>query len=395
MMKVLIVSDNGTTTGYGRIADEIGMRLHKRGHNIMALGYYYDGLLPPQLDGVKLPYWVGSLAGKPNVMQSVAGVMGAFDPDIVLSIQDFPYHVQLFHGSGVDWSKHGRVLITPVDGVPVEPDWIRLAQSVDGVATISQFGVEAFKAQGVQATLCRPGVNVDTFHRLHDEKRAELRGKLGLAPDAFLLGSMCQNQGRKAVTLMMRGFNEFAKDKPNARMLLDMDEVSPAGWNLPNIIEVQGWDASKFLFRRHAVDAGVVSLNERYNILDAHVVLAHREGYGLPLSEAMACGVVSLAMDYCSGTEIVGEGRGVLIPTTDYTVPGTWGGAEDRFPNMAAYVERLQWLHDSPFERHAMAQRGMAWAREHTWDGAADAVETMLLSVDGKRRAWQAQGVAA
>ena len=47
-------------------------------------------------------------------------------------------------------------------------------------------------------------------------------------------------------------------------------------------------------------------------------------------------GAPGVALDYCSGPEIIGsndEARGVLVKALDYTVTGTWGGAEDKFPD--------------------------------------------------------------
>jgi glycosyltransferase involved in cell wall biosynthesis len=384
-MKILIVSDCGVPTGYGRIADEIGKRLVARGHIVQALSYYYDGLLPAQYDGAILPYHVGVLVGKLDPVGDICRVINVMLPDIVLSAQDFPYHAQLFHDARVDWSKFGRVLITPVDGVPIEPSWLDLLGHVDAAMTISQFGVDSFADAGHQVGLCRPGINLDRFCQQPDHQRAENRAKLGLIPEQFVLGTMAQNQGRKAITLMLKGFFAFAKGKPDARYILDMDETSPAGWNLPNIIKQQGWDASKVLFRSDCVRAGVVELVDRYNLLDAHAVLAHREGYGLPLVEAMACGVVSMAMDYCSGPEIVGEGRGVLVPCIDYAVPGTWGGAEDKYPDIIKMAGQLQELYDDPANRFVIAQNGKAWARKQTWDSATDAVVECLDKVQAKR----------
>ena len=388
MTKVLIVSDCGVATGYGRIADEIGIRMRKRGYDLMALSYFYDGLLPAQYDGTLLPYHVGVLTNKPNQLQDIANVIGAMQPDIVLSIQDFPYHTSLFSHPSIDWSKHSRVLITPVDGTPILPSWLSLLDNIEGALTISQFGVDAFADAGHSVDLCRPGINPNSFFRVPSSQRLEIRAKLGLDNSHFLLGTMAQNQGRKGISLMLKGFFDFAKGKPNARYLLDMDPISPAGWDIMSLCEQQDWDKSKLIMRHDALRMCVMTLNERYNALDAHVVIAHREGYGLPLAEAMACGVVSMAQDYCSGPEIIGDERGVLVKTLDYAVPGTWGGAEDRYPDMEHFVDRLNWLHDNPHERAAMAERGMKWARQQTWDNAADSVIAVLERVQEQRQAW-------
>lgn len=390
-MRILTVSDDGVSSGYGRISVEVSTRLYRRGLDILAASLMYDGLLPPNHDGARLPYWVASLAGKADWVAPVLALIQAVQPDIVHVTQDAPY-AQALRNAPVDWSRHAFVVTTPVDGAPVDPDWVHMLKGADGVLSISQFGVDTHRAAGIPSVLCRPGVDGDAFFRMSDADKAAMRARLNIAPDAFVVGTMAMNQGRKAITDMLRAFFAFAADKPDARYLLDMEPVSPAGWNIPAVCQQQGWDASKLLFRAQAVSAGLVTLRSRFNLLDAHLVISHREGYGLPLAEAMACGVVSMALDYCSGTEICGEGRGVLIEPIAYSSIGTWGGAVDKFPDVADITRALQRLYKYPDERRAIAQKGMAWARAQHWDAAADAVQGVYESVMAKR---QAKGVSA
>jgi len=374
MAKILIVSDSGVPTGYGRIADQVATRLAQRGHNITAASYRYDGLLPPMLNGERLPYWVAALGGKADQMGEVMKLYAAIQPDIIMSIQDFPFAQNIRLSNQIDWSRTGFIVVTPVDGVPIYPQWLDIMKQADAGLTISSFGVEAFRKAGVRVGLCRPGVDGNEFYRLPDEERMANRAKLGLGPQHFIIGSMAQNQGRKDIPGMVKAFNEFALDKPHARLYLDMEAVGPVGFDVPSLCKQFDYDASKIIFRQGATQAGIMSLRERYNLLDAHMVIAHREGYGLPLAEAMACGAVSIAMDYCSGPEIVGQRKGLLIKTTGYGHAGTWGGAQDYFVDIDDFVRKLNWLHDNPAARIAMAERGMRWARLQTWDKAADNV---------------------
>lgn len=386
MTKILVVSDDGAPSGYGRISMEVNTRLSKRGYHIIAASVAYDGLLPPTLEGLPLPYWVGSLAGHPNWPEQVIAMIGAIQPDIVMVIQDMTY-VEPVRFAPVDWSRYGFVIISPVDGVPIYPRWVKVMKEADAGLTISEFGVEAYRQQGVSVGLCRPGVNPDKFFKLPDAGRAEIRARLGVALEAFVIGVFCQNQGRKAISTMIECFYEFAKDKPTARLLLDMENASPAGWEIRGmLLEPNGWDASKIIFREDAFRAGVTEMRDRYNALDAHMVIAHREGYGLPLAESMACGVATLAMDYCSGTEICGESRGALVKHTDYFEYGTWGGAKDYFVDKTDLVAKLQFLHDHPHERAIIAEKGMAWARQHTWDLATDNVQVVIDRVIALRQ---------
>lgn len=383
MPKVLVVSDDPVPSGFGRISCEVSTRLVKRGYNIMAAGLQYDGLLPPTFDGVTLPYWVSALAGK-NWPEVVMNLMGVYQPDAVLVIQDAPYG-ETVRNLPVDWSQMAFVMVTPVDGVPIHPNWVKVMGKADAALTISRFGVEAYRQAGVTAELCQPGIDPNTFYRLPDAERQAIRTRLGIAPDAFVLMCAAMNQGRKAIPPMLKGFFDFSKDKPNARFLLDMDAVSPAGWDIPAVCQQQGWDAGKLIFRADAARLGVTQLRDRFNAADAHTVLAHREGWGLPLVESMACGVPTIALDYCSGTEIVGEERGYLVKCIEYREIGTWGGAEDAFPDLTDFVSHLQRIHDHPDEARAIAQRGMEWARRQSWDAAADAVQNAIERALSKR----------
>lgn len=385
MTKLLVLSDSGVPTGYGRICDSLLIRLARRGYDLMAASLTYDGLLPPMYDSQRLPFWVASLAGHANWPDQVLALTNVYQPDIVMVIQDAPY-AEMVRNSAIDWSRHSLIVITPVDGAPVAPQWVQLLKMADGTLSISQFGVDTHRAAGVPSELCRPGVEPDTFFRLPDDQRAALRQKLGIEPDAFVLGTVAQNQGRKDYPHMLEAFFRFAQDKPNARYLINADAVSPAGWDLLQLCQQQGWDAKKIIWRADCDRLGVHDMKERYNVMDAHVVLAHREGFGLPLVEAQACGVVSMALDWCSGTEVCGNGYGVLIKPLDYVSYSTWGGAYDKHPDMAHFVERLQYLHDHPAERAAIAQKGMERTRTWTWDASVDNVVKVVERVMDKRR---------
>lgn len=392
MTKILAISDDGVSSGFGRISAVINKALVKRGYEVRAASFAYDGALEPRYDGEVLPYHVGALgpfmqpgAGRPFWTDHLMNIINVTQPDLITVCQDAPYGCMV-RGLPLDWSKFGFVVITPVDGAPIYPEWVEMVKNADAALTISEFGVKAFAAQGVSVGLCRPGVETDKFFRLPDAQRREWRAKMGIAEDAYIVGSFCMNQGRKAISMMLEAFMAFAKGHPEARYWMDMDEVSPAGWNIPALCQQNGWDVNKLIFRRHAVERGVIDLNARYNCLDMHMVISHREGFGLPLVEAQAAGVVSMALDYCSGTEICGNGFGMLVKPIETTVLGTWGGARDYFPDMRDFVEKLEWVYVNKAERAAIAERGMQEARRHTWTPAVDAAQTAIEKALAKKR---------
>lgn len=84
---------------------------------------------------------------------------------------------------------------------------------------------------------------------MRDDERKALRTKIGLDADTYIVGTASMNQGRKCISQMLAAFNEFALDKPHARYLMDMDETSPAGWDLNALCRQFGYDRSKLIFR--------------------------------------------------------------------------------------------------------------------------------------------------
>lgn len=372
MAKIFIFGDVGTPTGFGRIVNEIGTRLVQRKHQVMGAGMYYDGMHPHTF-----PMFIAPLSGH-DIWTYVFSLIIETQPEVVITCQDFPYHQQFYHLGRLDFSKFRWIFITPIDGVPIHRDWLSLVDVADGAMTISKFGVNAFKNAGYRVELLQPGINRQEFYPLPN--RQELRTKAGLTDENFVVGTMCQNQGRKDIPSMLQGFYQFAKDKPEARYVLDMDKISPAGWDILSLVEAMGEKTDKLIFREDLGAKGLTTLNERYNILDVHTVLAHREGYGLPLHEALACKVPSIAMDYCSGTEICGDGKGMLVAPIKQKYPryGTWGNAVDLDPDIDDFVFQLEDLYFHPAKRLAIAEQGYEWAVEQTWDKATDQVEKVM-----------------
>ena len=358
---------------------------------------HYDGILPFNMTLAPedhVPFHVCGLSERDKgqhyagYAERVFNIWQAWQPDVIISAQDFPYH-EVLRATPIDWSTTAHIVITPVDGAPVAKNWLDVAPQFDGLLTISEFGVEALRAGGVRADLCPPGVDTSAFRPLDAPARAQLRERMGIDTGAFVVGAMAMNQGRKNFPAMVRAFADAYRDVPEAVLYLDTERVSGVGWNIPDqLMRPHGIDAARVKFRDDAVRAGLSNLNDRYNLLDLHMVISEREGFGLPHIEAMAAGVTTITLDYCSGREIVGDGeRGWLVPAVEGEF-GTWGGAQNMFPDRDGFVRALREAHDNAGERQARAARGLRWVRsERQWSRAADAVQQVLDRVLEQRGA--------
>lgn len=352
------------------------MRLHQRDDiEVMAASMLHYGLLPARYEDEQLPYWVAPL-GQEKWTQNFLYVLNSFDPDVMLIIKDLSY-VELITLAMDAFEDIPRVVVTGIDGKPIVPRWITPLQSANHVVSFSQFGVDALAEQGVSASQIAPGLDLDHFQPMDDEMRKQLRRRLGISDDTFVLLTVAQNQHRKAIPHMLEGFFRFAETHPDSLFVMSTLPESLNGWDIPMLCDMYGWDVSKLRFHS---DVQALTMAERYNIADVHTVLSHREGWSLPLTEAMACGVVSMAMDWCSGTEICGDGKGVIVEPLDYVTVSSWGNALDYHPDTQDFADKLTWLYDHPADREQIAKRGQAWARTLTWDTAEQQLYEILQS---------------
>lgn len=383
--KILWFGDLVTPTGFGRIGNEAARRLKMRGWDVVGAAISYTGWRHD------FPFHIYPLGGQ-DFYGGLVTIVNTEQPDIIISCQDFPYHQNIWQACRIDFSKIKWVWITPIDGTPIYPDWLPLCKYADGKMVISQFGKEAFRQAGYKVDLCHPGVDTSEFYPAELEERSQLRAKLGWAADDYIIGVMCMNQGRKAIPAMLEAFFEFAKDKSNAKLYLDMDKTSPAGWDIPAMLTQMGLgdtDKARVKFREDTFRADMqlfAPLRNRYALLDAHMVISHREGFGLPLLESQACRLPTIALDWCSGPEIVGDGKGVLIKRIEYMERGTWGGSKDAYPDMRDFVSQLNTLYDNPTRAAAIAQAGYEWAIQQSWDTTTNQIEEVLYNAIKRER---------
>ena len=387
--KIVWFGDMVGLSGFGRIGNEVTKRLSQRGYVVQGAAINYTGWpVRHNLDHI----W--PLGGQ-DMWNGLVNIVNSFQPDLIISCQDFPYHQTIWNGCKIDFSKVKWVFITPIDGTPIHPDWVKICDFADGRMVISKFGVEALRQVGKRVDLCHPGVDVGEFFPATAEDKKSLREAAGYSESDYIVGSMCMNQGRKAIPPMIAAFHEFAKDKPEAKLMLDMDSVSPAGWDIPSLLTQMGWTDEEKKRVKYRQDLFVkdgkqneemLPLRNRYCLLDTHMVISHREGFGLPLMESMACGIPTMALDWCSGTEIVGEGRGYVVKKIEYMENGTWGGAKDAFPDMTNLVEGLNYFYQNKESASAIAKKGLEWAAKNTWDVSADQVEAVIQTALSRSR---------
>jgi glycosyltransferase involved in cell wall biosynthesis len=186
------------------------------------------------------------------------------------------------------------------------------------------------------------------LRRAPDDQVAALRERLGLGEqEPYLLG-LGTLEPRKDLPTLVRAFARLAGDLPHRLVLAGL-----AGWGAGELraTVASSGVAGRVLLPGYVPEADKAAL---FSGADLFVYPSRYEGFGLPVLEAMACGVPTVTTTGGSLPEVAGDGA-LLVPPGDPDA-------------LAAAIAKLL---GNPDEAAALAGRGLARAATQTWDRCA------------------------
>jgi glycosyltransferase involved in cell wall biosynthesis len=271
----------------------------------------------------------------------------------------------------VDWPQQPPAV--PLSLAPVD---LLVMYTLHGLATM-EGAFEAVGARIPPTAIIPHGVDADAFAPLVPGDRAASRGAarqrlpghgIDIAPDAFVVLNANRNQKRKRVELTMRGFAQFARGRPSARLYLHMG-MRDLGCDVLGLADELGIADRLITTTRSAAHPRVpdAQLNLIYNACDVGLNTAAAEGFGLVSLEHAAAGAAQVVPDHGACAELWGD-AGVLA------APAAVAGALGR-------------LHDDPLllEEVSAQCHARATAPGFSWGEIAERWEEELVGVLGTR----------
>lgn len=361
-IKVAFVCDFAAASGFAAVAHQLAHHLDELGtYDIKVLGINYYG--QPHPWAKRFDVWPAKLGGDFLGVGYLKNFMQEVQPDLLFLFQDF-WNIPLYIGEIHHGFKKGIVTYYPVDSPNMKGEYMVAMAAAAEVACYTDFGIEesvraskeAYNAirnmaehnnvdytsnirvsvraglvgQGAAPVeidvspyrlkqLMRPqnyhkiphGIDLEHFHHIGKD---EARDKVKVPRDWFIVGNVNRNQSRKRQDLTIQAFADFAKDKPNARLLLHSVRNDIKGWDLVQL--AQYYDVTDKMIMTHDMfpskEATIEQLNLIYNTLDVQINTGGGEGWGLTSFEGAGCKVPQIVPNW-SATKEIWEGSGKLI----------------------------------------------------------------------------------
>jgi glycosyltransferase involved in cell wall biosynthesis len=209
-----------------------------------------------------------------------------------------------------------------------------------------------------KVTVAYPGLDPDFAGSVESGRVAEVRRRYDLS-GSFVLG-VGTLEPRKNWPALMRAF--AAAELAGATLAI----AGGHGWGSDGLEAAARGTSAPVRLLGFVPDADLAAL---YHAATAFAMVSQYEGFGLPLLEAMACGVPSVVSDGGSLPEVAGDAA-LVVPVGDE----------------AALVDALRLVWSNTGERQRLRAAGPVRAARFDWASAAAVVEDAYRQADRRSR---------
>ena len=349
-------------TAYGLLTAEFPYRIRDLGHEVVialmgkrgdrgaayggdeieaaqALGYTYAH--PDARETKRTGLWDGMRVTGPGPTEfglpepeTVREAFGGHDPDLIIVLKD-PW--VLDPDAYRDWDCPVLVWAN-IDCDPIgQPDLEFFVKSGTIPVAVSKFGLSTMRKHGLKNSRYVPhGVDTD-FWTPGDQDAA--RDLIGLPRGVFIAGINAANIGpRKAWGEQFAAFaTEVRRGRRDSLLLCHAAPEHPEGMNLRDLARFHGITDSV----RFASNYNMRSDQMRtwYRSLDVLMACTYGEGFGVPIVEALSCGVPVIGTDCSAISEKIRAGCGWLVKGQKWWHPHFQ--AEWTIPNVGQIAAKL------------------------------------------------------
>jgi len=273
----------------------------------------------------------------------------------------------------LDGAPGRRIAYTVWESTRYPAEWLEKLTRADEVWIPSKWGRSVLVENGLPAEkihVVPEGVDPDLFN-------PSIAATPALnAFDGFKFLNVGRFETRKGTRMLIETFDRAFGDNDNARLVLACDNHHDPDFDIARILrDLKLRHPERIVFIPPVRDHERFA--ELYRACDAFVSPFRAEGWGLPICEAMACGLPVIATDYSGPTEFMDNSvyrlkyTPIKIEDPLYLSSATAGGLWAE-PDADDLCRQLQSVYNN---RDEAARRGLAGAQHilenFTWSAAA------------------------
>lgn len=416
--RIAVISDSPKVhTGFATVVRAVVSRLYDTSEYFIS----QYGLLDNQPDfNAEVPWvFIPTPALDDLGHRTYTSFIRAQKPDVVLIIQPPSnarrYNAILSEDCQVGGKNPKIVLYTPVEGSPLTRDSIDGIKMANKVVAYCENGRDIIKAMtGVEAAVAYHGWDHEPWDKYEPDLRRKIK-RLIHFDDRFIVGAIGVNKRTKGHVELLQ-VARILKERGRRDILFYLhtnpDKETMLGYDLRYLAEYYGvrdmvqwrivFDDMSYWKGHPAVDdtrermlaetrdipetaeqRGMLfasfDMRTIINTFDLFVDISQNEGWGLPLHEAMACGVPSLTVDDLAvRSEVWQDGPHFIEPIPFRMWPSLHTGAKLVTIDPEKVADAIEFYVDYDGARQELSDKCYHAARRYTWDDCASVIKQAI-----------------
>jgi len=306
---------------------------------------------------------------------------GAIPPHIQ-TLQQLPIRLdvpQVVYGRGELFCKNSgayRIGFTMLETDRLPAHWVAQANLMDEVWTPTEWGRTVFLASGVTKPVYTIPLGVDLTTFTPGPSRQELN-------DRTVFLSVFEWSRRKGWDVLLRAYQAAFTPTDPVVLVLKIDHRAP-GNPLREMATFLG-DCAPPVAVLYNQTFSPTRMAELYRSADCFVLPTRGEGWGMPILEAMACGVPVIATAWSGPTAFLDDTCGYPLPISGLAPTGVPTGPYAHSywaePDLEALVALLRRVHEQRDEARKRGEQAALRAQEWSWKHSAQTILNRLQAL--------------